>query len=173
MNNQICLTESNLGENLKLIFNKDFIHDKSFITRKRPDYRNDELKLIVEFDGPKHYTEAKRIVDDKIRDEFYLQNGYRTIRIPMFIQLTTQTIKELFNIDFNYTQTYKHGFIANLKTLVLPADFCELGISKFKNDLERFKSAKNEIIDSLKVKIEKLGNIDLVLPPSLHYLVNI
>lgn len=168
-----CLTESNLGKYLEIIFSKPWIHNKAFIDLKRPDYRNDELKLIVEFDGPRHYTEPSRIVNDKIRDAFYLEHGYETVRIPMFVQLTPATIKTLFGIDCQtVNMTYGHGFIADTKTLVLPASFCELGIIKFKRDLEKFSCIRTDIIESLRTKISKLGDIDLVLPPSLRYLLN-
>lgn len=166
------LTETTLGESLKLITGKDWIHDKAFLTRSRPDYRNDELKMLVEFDGPYHYTSATRIVQDEERDKLYTAHGYKTVRIPMYIQLSTYTVKELFGIDKEFKQVYPHGFISDAKTLVLPADFCELGIMKFKSDLERFSEIQQDIINSLRVKIEKLGDIRKVLPPSLFNIVS-
>lgn len=89
----------------------------------------------------------------------------------MYIQLSTYTVKELFEIDKEFKQVYPHGFISDAKTLVLPADFCELGIMKFKSDLERFPEIQQDIIESLQVKIEKLGDIRKVLPPSLFGIV--
>ena len=35
----------------------------------RPDYRNDELMLIVEFDGEKHYTDPNVIYRDEQKDD--------------------------------------------------------------------------------------------------------
>jgi len=167
-----CLTESNLGGYLNRIYGREWIHDKRFITLKRPDYRNDDLKLIVEFDGPKHFTSSERIVQDLERDKFYLENGYNTIRIPMYIQMSKDVVKNLFGIEMEIEQEYPHGFISDASTMVYPSDFCELGIEKFKYDLDfRFKYIKDDILDSLKDKISKRGDIRLVLPPSLFYLV--
>jgi len=165
------LTEQNLGMHLTNIFQKEWIHDKAFITRKRPDYRNDILKLIVEFDGPQHYTNSTRILQDYERDKFYTNNGYKTVRIPMFVQLDSRTIDALFGLKLNYNCNYKHGFISDASTLILPADYCELGIERFQQDLVRFACIKDDIIESLKIKVQKLKDIRLVLPKSLHYLL--
>ena len=54
---------------------------------------------------------------------------------------------------------------------MLPADYCELGIKHFENDIKNFYYIKNEIIFSLKNKIKKYKDIKLVLPPSLNYLI--
>lgn len=162
--NNTYLTEDLLGNVLQKIIPRRWIHDKKFIGRTRPDFRNDVAKLIVEFDGSTHYTSAKRIVADKAKDSAEAQAGYKVVRIPYFVQLSAQTIKLLFSIDVKWEQTYQHGFID--KSCVLPADFCELGISKFKADLKRFSPFKKEILESLERKIKLLGNRDLVLPPS-------
>lgn len=68
-----------------------------------------------------------------------------------------------------YEQSFKHGFRGD--SVVLPAHFFEQGVQLFKKDLEMFSFAKEEIIQSLKNKIEERGNISLVVPPSLEYLV--
>lgn len=164
--NNVYLTEDLLSSSLQQIIPGQWIHDKKFIGRTRPDFRNDAVKLIVEFDGSTHYTSAKRIVADKAKDFAESQAGYKVVRIPYFVQLSAQTIKLLFSIDVKWTQTYQHGFID--KNCILPADFCELGISKFKADLKRFSLFKVEILESLERKIQILGNRDLVLPPSLN-----
>jgi hypothetical protein len=169
------LTEENLGKILKQIKpHNHFVHDKSVPgstnKRLRPDYRNDELELILEFDGDSHYCKANRIIKDKIKDEDYIQLGYKVFRIPYFIQMNSNLLKMIFNEDINFKQVYPNGFID--KKAILPADFCEKGIELFISDLEKFSYCKNEIINSLKRKIEELENIELVLPKSLYYLVN-
>lgn len=67
--------------------------------RFRPDYRNEKLKLIVEFDGLQHYTNIENIERDKERTNYYLENGYKVVRIPYFIQLTRTVIKQMFDVD--------------------------------------------------------------------------
>jgi hypothetical protein len=62
------------------------------------------------------------------------------------------------------------GFIS--KQAVLPADFCEMGINRFRNEFNGLPShIQDEIKDSLKVKLEELKNINLVVPTSLEYLI--
>jgi len=172
----IYLTEKRLGEILrKLLPKHEFIHDRSVPNsqnkRRRPDYRNDDLQLIIEFDGDSHYCKAGRIVNDAIKDADYETLGYKVVRIPYFVQMNNAVLRYIFgeNTDLKYTQEYPHGFID--KKAILPADFCELGIELFKSDIEKFCLFKSEIINSINVKIKELGNIDLVLPKSLQYLI--
>lgn len=164
------LTESNLGLILNELFpNNDFIHDKavpdSTNKRLRPDYRSDEMKIILEFDGDSHYCKAQRIKTDIFKDKDYISLGYTVFRIPYFIQMSSELIKMIFDIDITYKQKYPNGFID--KKAVLPADFCELGIELFKKDLGKFSYCKDEIIDSLNIKIQEKSDIELVVPLSL------
>ena len=121
------LTESKLGNFLDTYY-KDYVwmHDKAFISKKRPDYK--------------------------------------VIRIPYFVQLNSpDVIKEVFNIDVSIGfNDYPHGFID--EKCILPCDFCSLGIKKFLNDLIRFNSISNQIIDSLKTKIAIKKDPLLVVP---------
>ena len=97
------LTEEKLGEFLRKHFNEgEWIHDKCFLGRNRPDYRNDFYKMIVEFDGYAHYTSSKRIVLDGLKDELYHKNGYKVIHIPYFVQLSEKTISKLFGLNVKY-----------------------------------------------------------------------
>jgi hypothetical protein len=168
------LTEESLKEALGEIFpNVPFIYDKTIPGAKikaRPDYRNDELKLIVEYDGDAHYCSAKRIKGDLRNEQVYASMGYKVIRIPYFVQISTETVKHLFNIDRNIKQAFPHGFIS--KTVVLPADFCELGIKRFKADLEKFHYIKSDIINSLNDKIKEIGDKECVIPSSLDTLIS-
>ena len=166
------LTEQALGECLKKVFpNNVFIHDKTIPnsgTKSRPDYRCDELMLIVEFDGYHHYSQAARIIKDVENDETYKQMGYKVVRIPYFIQWSSEVVEFLFNIiDETILQTYKHGFISD--KAMLPADFCSLGITKFERDLKKFDFIGSDIILSLLEKKKKLGNILFVIPTTLIF----
>lgn len=168
------LTEEFLEKVLRQIFpNTTFIRDRQVPKsglRTRPDFRNDGLNLIVEFDGDQHYRNVSKIKREKKKTDTYTAMGYKVVRIPYFIQISTDTIKHLFDIDLDYEQTYPHGYISD--KVILPADYCEIGIQKFLADLNRFDYVKNDIIDSLKKKIDDLVDIELVVPPSLYYLIN-
>ena len=45
--------------------------------------------------------------------------GYKIIRVPYFVQLSSDVIKQLFGIDIDYKQIFPHGFIVD-KNEVLP-----------------------------------------------------
>lgn len=148
------LTEKKLGEIFSEILpNKQFIHDKTVPNsncKMRPDYRFEDLKLIVEFDGNRHYQQVEVILKDEQKDNIYKKLGYRIVRIPYFIQMTNKLLQGLFNQEFVYTQVYPHGFIDD--NVILPATFCELGIKRFLNDLENFANYREDIILSLQKK---------------------
>ena len=54
--------------------------------------------------------------------------------------------------------------------MVFPADFCSLGIDRFKKDLEKFFFIRNDIVASLKEKAKK-KDWKLILPKELKYLI--
>ena len=156
------LTEKTIINYLNIIFPhiNDWKNNKSFSKtyKSRPDYKSDQLKLIIEFDGYQHYTSAKRILADIKNDNFYIQNGFNVIRIPYFVQMSSIVIKNLFNVDIDIKQVYPHGFISNKSTMIYPADFCYLGLLKFQNDLKKFSYIQKDIIKSIIEKQNK--NID-------------
>lgn len=164
------LAENKLGEIPDKLFpDNDFEHDKSVPgsnnKRMRPDYRSDSMMLILEFDGDPHYRSARKIKADIKKDEDYTDLGYRVYRVPFFVQMTSHVLEEIFHRKIRFKQEYPNGFIAS--NVILPADFCELGIKRFISDLERFSFHKLEIIESLHNKIKKLGDREMVIPSSL------
>ena len=160
------LTEAKLELYLKNIFpNTNIIRDRIVPNsgiKNRPDFRIDELMLIVEFDGYGHYTKPKTILTDNMKDTTYQNMGYTVVRIPYFIQWSKELVKSLFGIDTTIKQTYPHGFID--KKAPLPAEFCSLGLEKFNEDLNKFSFAKNDILISLKNKIDSGLDYLLVYP---------
>lgn len=159
------LTESSLIEFLRTI-DKNGIHNKAFKPYKfRPDYVSEKYKFIVEFDGYLHYTKSKVCLTDIRKDEIYINEGYKIIRIPYFIQLDAAVMKYLFSdyitniYDFS---VYPHGFIDN--KAVLPADYCTLGIKRYYEDLEKFYFLKEQINQSLINWIDKGKNYYEVFP---------
>lgn len=119
----------------------------------RPDYVSNKHMIIVEFDGYLHYTKSKTVLDDLEKDKIFSDLGYTVIRIPYFVQLDRRVMNNLFgnfvSNCYDYVD-YPHGFID--PKAVLPADFCSLGVQRFKSDLERFDFIRDEILDSLKMK---------------------
>ena len=58
------------------------------------------------------------------------------------------------------SKDFPHGFIAD--TVVFPADFCELGIERFLNDLGRFAAIRSDIVVSLKRAATTRGDWRLI-----------
>ncbi|MFN2368213.1 MAG: DUF559 domain-containing protein, partial [Desulfurivibrionaceae bacterium] len=77
----------------------------------RPDHRFEKEKKIIEFDGIQHYQDIDVIKKDRKKDEVYGAMGYRIIRIPFFVQPSSETLKHYFNIDGELQLQYPHGFI--------------------------------------------------------------
>ena len=163
------LTEKKLGEILKEVKpDLEFIHNRIVPdsgVKYRPDYRCEELKLIIEFDGHGHYTSSKQIQTDLTKDKIYTDMGYKVFRIPYFVQMCDELLYMIFDEDIKYSQFYDHGFID--KKAMLPVDYCELGVDKFLEDLSRFSFCQKDIIKSLKEKSKKKQ----VVPRRLSYLI--
>ena len=165
------LLEETLSKALDVIFphTTDWIRNKNFRgCNFRPDYRSDSLKLCIEVDGYRHYTKSLIINGDKNKDEIYEGAGYKVVRIPYFIQISSKTISTLFGIKVQWKQEHPHGFVLDEPTCVLPADFCELGVQRFEEDLKKFSSIKSDIMESLRLRKEPAV---AVLPTSLRHLL--
>ena len=116
---------------------------------------------------------------DAKRDKCYKDKGYKLIRIPYFVQLSAEVIEYYFNKKVvKFKQIYPHGFIKD--NVILPVDFCEKGIERFKNEMQVFKQIPSnhfgksnnvfdDIIASLQLKIvQKKGDFTKVLPEALY-----
>ena len=116
------LTEKNLGDFLcEFLQGYEVIHNKKVPDsniQKRPDYRIEELGLIIEYDGDRHFKSSEVIKTDLLKEQVYKELGYTVIRIPYFLCLTSDVIYELFNehvdIDTDKLKDFNlsgHGFI--------------------------------------------------------------
>lgn len=158
---------------LNVIFSEidDWIHDKiipkeltnNVLIRKRPDYRSEKLKMIVEFDGIQHYTSPDIILNDEKNTKFYESLGYKVVRIPYFIQLTNETVKILFNKDIK--EPLFPNNIASLSYTCrnTPAYLCLMGIERMKKELNKFPLQKKVNIEYLiKENNLQLTRVDLI-----------
>ena len=160
------LTEGKLGDFLAKEYSDGvWVHNKQIPGgRFRPDYRNEELKMVVEYDGLYHYTIAKNVLSDVSKKETCLVMGYKHIVIPYWLQLTQNVIKMFFNKD---TQDYSGGFPLGFisKTVTLPSDFCCFGIDRFIYEMSMLNACDRKgVIDSLLNKVEEKGDWRLVVP---------
>ena len=171
------LDEIKLGQCLAEIFpDYEFIHDKAVPgagISNRPDYRCEALKLIVEFDGYQHYCQVDVMYKDRQKDAIYAKMGYRIVRIPYFVQLTTDVVAHYFGAtDVDMQVDFPQGFIAD-KGEKLPAEFCTLGIARFVDELQELQFIQDDIIRSLKAKVEKYeGDMARVLPLDVAHCSN-
>ncbi len=166
------LTELSLGRFLRKRLDDGVVADSvvpGIGRRFRPDYRSERHRLVVEFDGDQHYRSAGHVLRDQERDAFLRAAGYAVVRIPYFVQLDATTIGHLFGAlvtDRSPFKSFPHGFIA--EKVVMPADFCELGVQRFVADLQRFAAVAKEIAESLRAAEARLRDWRLVYPLSLR-----
>lgn len=153
------LHRTGLNEYLKVIFPNvdDWVHDKALgltvnnkVCRKRPDYRSEKLKMIVEFDGIQHYTMPDRIKNDVLSTKFYESLGYKVVRIPYFIQLTNKAVKYFFNIDVKEPLFNENIHSMDKNDRNTPAFLCGAGvlrmIEEFKHHPEQYRVNKEFLI---------------------------
>lgn len=171
MGERAYLEEAALGRFLRERLDPDVVYDKvvpGAAGRYRPDYRSERYRLVIEFDGNQHYQRAAHVLRDGEKDKLFAAAGYRVVRIPYFVQLDAKVIDVLFGglvRDRTPLKAFPHGFIAS--EVVFPADFCELGIERFRSDLNTFSCIAGEIWASLRAAAQRLGDRRLVCPPSL------
>lgn len=125
-------------------------------------------KVAVEFDGDEHYRHSLKIKVDREKDGYARADGYRVVRVPYWVQLTTKTLRHYFDIDANVVQDFPHGFIT---TKVFPASFCELGLQRFEGELDQLPvDVRDAVVKSLRERSAEHG-IDYVLPAALRSLI--
>jgi hypothetical protein len=135
------------------------------------DCVNFEEKVTIEYQGNHHYQVVSNILRDDRKQKLAEEQGFTCIQYPYWLGIHPEYMNELFGerIVGNLPHI-PAGFIS--KTVVLPADFCEMGIQRFKKEYNELPThLQNEIRESLIIKIEELQNIDLVLPTNLRYIV--
>lgn len=152
------LHRTGLEEYLKVIFpqTNDWIHDKTIGEingqryRKRPDYRNETLRIIVEFDGLQHYTNPDIIEKDIENTKLYRSGGYKVVRIPYFIQLTNRAVKTMFDVEVS-EQLFDEKF-PSLSTngRNSPAYLCPAGVIRMAEEFKKFPEQYKINIEFLK-----------------------
>ena len=106
--------------------------------RYKPDFRSETLKIIIEVDDPTHYKNPVNIISDKKKDALYRALGYEVVRIPYFIQLTNQAVRQLF-----HREVAEPLFNPRLPSLFpelrnTPAFLCPLGIQRMAREFHAF-----------------------------------
>lgn len=151
------LNEELLGVFLQnnTVYNGEWIHNKKFYDKSyRPDYVNHHEKIVVEFDGYRHFSDFKTITNDYSKDDYITSKEYSIIRIPYFVQLnSSEIIKHYFNQNLPTFNDYPHGFIN--KTAMLPFDYNFLGVERYKNIIKNLpQEVVKQIFYSIKDKLK-------------------
>lgn len=123
----------------------DWIHDRPFGAiingkkcLKRPDYRSESLKLIVEFDGLLHYQNPLNIINDVDNAKTYKQFGYKVVRIPYFIQMTKENVKRLFGVNID-SELFPNGICSfSVENKNTPAFLCIEGVKRMAKEFQMF-----------------------------------
>ena len=167
------LKRTGLDEYLKVIFPKtnDWIYDKEIEktgSKRRPDYRSESLKLIIEFDGLPHYMSPLSIINDQKSTMFYKELGYKVVRIPYFIQLSNKAVKELFGVEVKEPLFDEKIPSLNVKSKCSPAFLCLAGIERMAKEFQRFPEQFETNLKHLK----EIGNDFLTGASLLEYFYN-
>ena len=156
-------------------------------TYYKPDFRNDDLMMIIEIYGSggrfqRHYVDDAQCVRDEENIAFYKSLGYKVVVIPMFVQLDSEMIDYYFNIEYKgdplYPASSEHGFLH--PGIALPISFCRKGIERFEHEMKNLPdNVRQKVIYTLQTRInnliengEKEENAKRkVIPQKLDYLL--
>lgn len=175
---------------------EEVLHDCSLRTKEgrsentagryRFDYVLPQRRLAIEIDGDSrykrgHYSDAAICIKDYLKTSACAKAGYRLVRIPFFVQLSPDMVRQYFGITHAqelYPACHCHGFAH--PQAPLPADFCELGIRRFNREMTELPyNVREKIIETLVQRIaayrskgypHTIAN-SLVLPERLWYLI--
>lgn len=135
--------------------------------RRRWDmgFRSASGIVVVEYDGDGHYCNTLKIKGDAEKDRIAQDQGWRTVRIPYWLQLDSTTLAHYFGLDFPIQTSFPHGFIT---TKVFPASFCEMGVDRFEREMSALPEAiRSDVLKSLRDRAEVHG-VEYVLPQRLR-----
>ena len=171
------LVQKKLEDDLNEIIGSESVGPEKWLGREIPVDKGSKSKwdmgfidprgetAVVEFDGDGHYRDGLYIKRDHGKDALANLQKIKVIRIPYWIQLTTETLKFYTGLEANILQDFPHGFIT---TKYFPASFCELGIHRFRKELETLPiKVKEEVLSSLEERSKEYGK-QYVLPEFLY-----
>jgi len=158
---EIWCCENSLAKILPIIFpNQTIIHNKNLTVADRtfrPDFLLPDKKIIIEFQGYRHFTDPKVIFTDLIKRDLFLKNDYSFIEIPYFVQLTPALTHFFFKAQQDFSNGFPHGFIH--PSAMLPGSFSTLGLIRYHKFLDYLpEEVALMCIESLKqrAKIDKM-----------------
>lgn len=107
-----------------------------------------EQQVFVEFNGPTHYTNTSTILRDYALRSLCEDQNIRLVEIPYFVQMNDYSIEEYFGVAVlpmlegkTVVSALSSGF--NDRPIVLPYDYCQLGVSRLMSDLNPNSKVRN------------------------------
>ena len=166
------LTEGKLADALREIVGDMWVGRQILLPGSRCKwdmaFKQDERLVLVEYDGDDHYRDSLKIKSDLEKDRLAHHRQARVVHMPYWVQLDDTTLQYYFGLSADVRGDFPHGFIT---TKLFPASFCELGIDRFRDELQALPSqVRVDVIQSLRERIAEHG-LDYVLPSSLRYLL--
>lgn len=150
------LNRTGLEDYIKVIFPEipedHWVHDKSIPNsghRIRPDYRCEDLKLLIEFDGLQHYQEPDKIRKDRENQAFYESLGYKVVRIPYFIQLTNDVVETMFGRKVDEPLFDPSVASMSISGRNTPAFCCPSGLQRMAEEFHRYQQQYQVNLDFL------------------------
>ena len=167
------LTESKLADALRKLVGDSWAGVQIPLPGSRcrfdMSFRSGRTTVLVEYDGEEHYRDSLKIRSDAQKDALAAANGARVVRVPYWVQLDRVMAQHWFGLDAEIEQSFPHGFISTKR---FPASFCELGVVRFRRDLDALPVPVREaVVGSLRERIVEYG-IEYVLPADLRELVS-
>ena len=166
------IPRTGLDEYLSVIFpdTDDWVHDKTTgLVKKdgkkslsRPDYRSEQLKLIVEFDGLPHYQKPSDLQRDMTNQELYESYGYKVVRVPYFIQLSNEVVEKLFGVKVEEPLFDDSIPSLSVEACNTPAFLCPVGIYRMARDFNISEKQYEVNVNYLKESDNLLTNLDLL-----------
>lgn len=142
----------------------------------KPFVRIEELNLIIEFDGPKHYTDAKQCILDVGRDAIYDDLGYKVVRIPFWLPLSKRNILHLFDVSLNDDMCkLKYGFCDTSDNGITcaPGAMCEMGRDRFMQEFSSLPDAsKADVAQDLYMCMHVTHVGKYILPDSMKSILD-
>src|SRR5262245_11069796 len=165
------LTEQSLKVALHALVGNDWIGPLALPRSRRKfdmAFRSKGMTLLVEYDGDEHYRSSLKIKADREKDLLAVMNDMHLVRVPYWVQLDSTMAMHWFGLEANIEQSFPHGFIT---TVFFPASFCELGIMRFRRELDSLPAkVLPAVVASLLDRAGEHG-IEYVLPSELRSII--
>lgn len=154
-----------------------FYYDK---TNKRRYYQVDcvsyDAKIVIEYEGPDHYTDVWKSLRDDARKQFFLAEGFSFLRWPYYCQLTLAVSKYFFGSISKtaYLEAIYEVYGVKSEDSILacgfhtttntPSNFTYLGVQRFLDEVSYLPEVVgDQVAESLRRYCRDVGNVALVL----------